>query len=1234
MAGKIRDARIVLFGCILLQILAPPAAFSQSSISGYNEVTSVTSFDRQLTFAPNAHLRVLGSGVHELGDGTNQSVVFMDGDATISTTGVLKINRLGRLVDGSTIRFGLPGDTGHIQVNQFGNLGGPNWPVISVDGGVLEITSEVAAVTFRQLGTTVVNSGARLDFWFNSATLRGLTGAGEVTARDLTINGGVFDGRLSLARDLNIEGTFVLNGAIVGAQKISVSSGRSLTITGSNALERGVALAIDGTLDLAAAQSIGSLSGVGAVAIGPGTILTTGSDNPSTSFSGTLSGLGSGLTKVGTGTFTLSGTGTYTGDTWVEDGTLAVSGGSAISDQSAVYLLTPATFAVVTDETIGSITGGGAVSLTGNLTQGGNNASTSLSGSVSGAGQLVKTGTGTLVLSGMNTNTGGVSVEQGMVDLWGGQAVADTAILSVSSGASARVMSTETVGGISGNGTIVVGANTISIAGGGLSNFGGVLAGTGSLVKSGSGRLVFSGANTLSGPIQINAGTLEIGNGGTTGSISPTSAITNDATLVVNRSNDLVLSNRIAGSGTLVKQGAGMLTLTNNANAYSGGIVIENGTVAGNTLAIRGDIVNRGILSILDIGSNTFGGNISGTGNVVVDGAGALTLTGTNTFSGGLTIKNGKTISVAADASLGAMPGLLNFEVGTLATTSSFSTNRPMIFGLGGGIFEPAAGTRLVLTGSLSGAGGLRKTGSGVLEIAGSGTYGGTSHVDAGTLVINGAIGGPVVVGSGGRLGGNGSLAGLSLQNLATIAPGNSIGTLTVDGDAVFGAGSTYEIEADAAGLSDRVIATGAITIDPAAIVNVAAAPGSYALATTYNVASGASVTGNFAGPISSNLAFLDAALSYDPANVMLTLTRNDVRFSDIAETPNQAAVGSAIATLPAASVFANTVAGLSAEEARRTYDLISGEAHAGIRSQLLSDASIARDAVWSRMRTITDQQTEGQAQIWSSALGNHQSLGSSPNHPYEQRSVTGGMLFGVDTRLDATTSFGALAGGSKSSFDVDTLGSRLTANGVHAGIYGAWEGQTFALRGGALASLYDISSTRTFDIPGQISTNSSGYTALQGQAFAELAVNLIEGETAAEAYMGLSHAYLAGTNFSETGSSLSLNGSASGGTMTTATLGLRSEVQIDIDDVVARLGFGLAVRSAIGNGEAGYTMRLAGADPFKITAPASSGAELLLDVSFDAPLSQTANARLAYQANMGERGIGHSAKATLSVGF
>src|SRR6185503_2320451 len=90
--------------------------------------------------------------------------------------------------------------------------------------------------------------------------------------------------------------------------------------------------------------------------------------------------------------------------------------------------------------------------------------------------------------------------------------------------------------------------------------FGGVISGTGSIVKSGAGTLVLTANNSFSGTTTISAGTLQIGNGGTTGSIAGT--IIDNGVLVFNRSDNFTIGATISGSGSLVKMGAGDLTLT------------------------------------------------------------------------------------------------------------------------------------------------------------------------------------------------------------------------------------------------------------------------------------------------------------------------------------------------------------------------------------------------------------------------------------------------------------------------------------------------------------------------------------------------------------------------------------------------------------------------------------------------------------------------------------------------
>ena len=83
--------------------------------------------------------------------------------------------------------------------------------------------------------------------------------------------------------------------------------------------------------------------------------------------------------------------------------------------------------------------------------------------------------------------------------------------------------------------------------------------------------------NGYSGTTTISAGVLQIGEGGTTGSLG-TGAVTNNGTLTFNRSDDVSVANLISGTGALVKEGSATLTLTSN-NTYSGTSTINAGTL-------------------------------------------------------------------------------------------------------------------------------------------------------------------------------------------------------------------------------------------------------------------------------------------------------------------------------------------------------------------------------------------------------------------------------------------------------------------------------------------------------------------------------------------------------------------------------------------------------------------------------------------------------------------------------
>ena len=168
------------------------------------------------------------------------------------------------------------------------------------------------------------------------------------------------------------------------------------------------------------------------------------------------------------------------------------------------------------------------------------------------------------------------------------------------------------------------------------------VAGTSGFNQAGAGTLILTGTNTFTGGTTISAGTLQLGSGGTTGSV--VGDIVDNAALIINRSNALTYAGVISGSGTLTKSGAGTLTLTNDST-YSGGTTISTGTLqlgnGGTTGSVAGNIVDNAALIFNRSDTLTYGGVISGSGTLNQAGPGTLILTGANTFTGGTTVSGG-----------------------------------------------------------------------------------------------------------------------------------------------------------------------------------------------------------------------------------------------------------------------------------------------------------------------------------------------------------------------------------------------------------------------------------------------------------------------------------------------------------------------------------------------------------------------------------------------------------------
>ncbi len=162
---------------------------------------------------------------------------------------------------------------------------------------------------------------------------------------------------------------------------------------------------------------------------------------------------------------------------------------------------------------------------------------------------------------------------------------------------------------LQGDGSVVIGtsaATTLRISAG---NFSGVISGAGGLLR-GDGFfglddvLILSGANTYAGKTTIDGGTLQLGNGGTTGSIVSTAVtLDHNGRLIFNRSDTVAFGAPIDGVGDVQQNGTGT-TVLNTINTYFGAT-----TVSGGTLAVNGSIAN----SATTVNN---GGTLKGTGQL------------------------------------------------------------------------------------------------------------------------------------------------------------------------------------------------------------------------------------------------------------------------------------------------------------------------------------------------------------------------------------------------------------------------------------------------------------------------------------------------------------------------------------------------------------------------------------------------------------------------------------------
>ncbi|MBT2766685.1 autotransporter domain-containing protein [Stenotrophomonas sp. ISL-67] len=692
------------------------------------------------------------------------------------------------------------------------------------------------------------------------------------------------------------------------------------------------------------------------------------------------------------------------------------------------------------------------------------------------------------------------------------------------------------------------------------------------------------------------------------------------STLALGGTDSQLYTDAVTGStyfrGQLLKQDSGTwridsaLTDIKSTILSAGTLQIGDGGTNG---AISGDVLNHGTLAFNRSDDVVFTGDISGSGAVRVLGSGSTTLSGNNSYSGGTTITAGTLAGNASNLGSGTM---------NIAATATLSMQQN----------SDASFSSL-----FSGSGRINKNGGGTLDVTGDSTaFTGTTHVNAGTLAVNGALGGTLNVHDGATLKGTGSVGSTVVMDGGTIAPGNSIGRLSVAGDLTFATGSTYQIEATPDGSADHIHASGTIALQGRSAM-VLAADGSWSPSTTYQVLSAdAGISGAF-DEISTNFAFLTPTLANDGHTLSLTLARNQVLFPAVATTLNQVATSTAIESLGTGKGLYDAVVQLDEANAVSAFDQLSGEVHASVRATLIQDSRFVREAAIDRLRqregaqdAASDLSTDGNA--WGRMHGSWGRQDGDGNAARSKRSA-GGIVAGSDHQF-GNWNAGLVAAASHGKLDVDARRSDARIDSYQLGLYaGTTVGDALQLRGGALFGHHLIETDRTITFTGVNERNRADYHTSSVQAFGELGWKLPTREVELEPFANLAYVGMTSEGFREHAGISALSARKETTDTLFSTLGVRAGSTFSAGTLQANWRVMAGWRHAFNDvtGSARLSFATDGSSAFAINGLPVADDTLAIEAGVEVTLRPDLTVGAAYSSQHGDGARDHGLKANVT---
>jgi fibronectin-binding autotransporter adhesin len=952
-------------------------------------------------------------------------------------------------------------------------------------------------------------------------------------------------------------------------------------------------------------------------------------------FDGAISGTGS-LIQAGTGSLALTGVNTYTGDTTVSAGVLALSGNGSIAKSSDVIIKESGTLDITGIDggaSVVSLDGAGNIDLgSRHLTL--TNANGSFMGAIGGSGSLSLVG-GKEVLGGANTYTGGTTIGNG-------------ATLQIGNGGSTGSI----IGDVANNGTLVFDHEDFSMYTG---TYSGVISGSGGLVVNGArNRLVLTGDNTYTGGTEIIYGQLKIGDGGTTGSIM--GDVSGNGGLLFDRSDNIEFGGSISGPASLYQIGQGTLVLT-GTNTYTGGTSVTEGGVLqvgdGGTHGTLGpvhvtigqhsslvfdrsdDVVFPGdVMFTQEVGDGTYG-------SLIQAGTGTLVLTGFQT------------------GTLGA--GTIEIQHGTLQLGNGglLASSHEMVVNIvnnGSLVFD--AGNDLALDGTVSGSGSLVKQGAHKLILTAANTYTGGTAINEGILQAAQALPGNATVMAGAELDGYSGIGESS--GIPRVADNlSNAGTVSVhDGDSVVGGGylqaSTGTL---AVSLGSKLDVTGTATLGGGTLRVTGADSGYVANTHTEVLTAGGGVDGTFDQLVKdAGVVFTATTINYDANSVWLDTTGLDVakaaKGDGVDYTP--ASMGSAVRVQGAFEQLNDKVAKGSLDSvasgfvqaagqfqqspdlhaAQASLESLSGQLHAASAGMVLQAIDAAGRALSDRLDD-EDGPADGQRRTWMRQLnqGGDMARNGFADVDYQLN----GWLVGTDVRLGQH----ALAGFAFSQGSgMEQLAGRFDRNrslNTEGMVYAGWTGDHWYAQGRVGMGQYRQRINRMVLLGSSYQGVWTQYDGRYNVAYGESGLRFDVGPARLMPFVELEYDRVTRDGFAEQGAGgFGLKAGDQALSRWQSGLGLKLAHQWQF---AGGRSLGLDARAqwrrTLSASGAAFDASFVGLDEWRpLTGVGLSRRSAVFGLDLDARPSANTRVKLGYEYLTGDRGRGGAASAHFSLAF